>query len=46
MSFSRIADMARDITDACGSGSDKHSRVNGEMRDPRGFLVIISRSTC
>ena len=37
--------MARDITDACGS-SKKHNRVNGEMRDPRGFSVIVSRFIC
>lgn len=46
MSFTRIADMARDITDACGSGSSRNNRVNGEMRDPRGFSVIVSRFIC
>lgn len=46
MSFSRIADMARDITDACGSGSDKNNRVSGEMRDPMGFSVVISSFNC
>ena len=45
MSFSRIADMAQDIANACGAGKNRN-RVNGEMRDPRGFLVIVGRFMC
>ena len=46
MSFSRIVDMARDITDACGSVSDKNNRVSGEMGEPMGFSVVISSLNC
>lgn len=38
--------MARDITDACESGYSKNNTVNGEMRDPIGFSVVVSRFTC
>lgn len=45
MAFSRIGDIAQDIANACGSENNRE-RVNGEMRDPTGFLVIVGRSLC
>ena len=45
MTFSRIGDMAQQIVNKCGSGTHRN-RVNGEMRDHTGYLVIVGRHIC
>lgn len=45
MTFTRIGDMAQRIVDKCGVGTNRN-RVNGEMRDHRGYVVIVGRYIC
>lgn len=45
MKFTRIGDMAQRIVDKCGVGTNRN-RVNGEMRDHRGYVVIVGRYIC
>lgn len=45
IAFSRIGDIVQDIANTCGSDNNRE-KVNGEMRDPTGYLVIVGKAMC